>query len=317
MSPNSFRLIPANGFIWNQSEFTEFLIANQGLPILVTTNNEGVCLESAGVYQQLEQFGFETVTIHTANMLERHHKYQIKFKGPFKFFDITHSDYQHLHTWNSQYRFACFYNRPLWHRIALAAELQQQYGAMSMVNLRADPNDLDQRQLFEIQRLFEFAPQSIDKFVSAMTCWPQQVESIDTYTIGNNTTGHTDQLAQYYPNFLIDIVGETWTQGNAFYPTEKTIRPILLKKPMIVMAGRDYLEYLRQLGFQTFNHFWNEDYDGYENAERYAKILELIHDLSQRSNDEMLDMYTEMQYVLDHNYNLLISHQYSKVITPL
>lgn len=316
-SPNSFQLIPANGFIWNQTDFTEFLIANQGRPISISTNYEGVCLESAGVYQQLKQFGFDNVTIYTSNFLERHCTYQIILTIPFRFFVIKHGNYQHLHSWNQQYRFACLYNRPLWHRLGLAAEMQEDYNSMSMINLRANPADPDQRQLFEMQQLFELAPQSISKVISAINKWPRRIELTDSYTPGNSTTGHTDQLAQYYPNFLIDIVAETWTQGRTFYPTEKTIRSILLKKPMIVMASRDYLEYFHQLGFQTFNHFWSEDYDGYENSERYAKILELIRNLAKLSDREMIDMYTEMQYVLDHNYNLLLSQNYNKVITPL
>lgn len=308
---NSFTLIPANGAVWNQSEFIEFLIANQGNIISISTNNEGVCLESAGVYQLLDQFGYSSVIIRTSNLLEQHSKYKIKIIDPFKFFKIAHSDYQHLHTWSGKYKFACFYNRPLWHRLALAAELQEHYGSMSMVNLRADPKDPNQQQLFEVQQLFEFAPQCVETFAAAASKWPCQIESVDTYTVGNTTSGHTDQLAQYYPNLLVDVVAETWTLGKAFYPTEKTVRPMLLKKPFIAFGAKDYLAYLRQMGFRTFNDFWDEDYDGYEGAVRLIKIQELINSISQKSTTELEKMYWDMQYTLDHNYNLLASQTYN------
>ena len=32
------------------------------------------------------------------------------------------------------------------------------------------------------------------------------------------------------------------------------------------------MEYMRQMGFQTFYQFWDEDYDGYEGKERYVRI---------------------------------------------
>jgi hypothetical protein len=309
-----FTLIPANDYIWNQAEFIQFLIKHQGQHIFINTNNEGVCLESAGVYQLLEQFGYTDVTIYTANWLETHPTYKIRLQTPCKFFKLDANNYQPLHHWNENKVFGCFYNRPLWHRIGLAAELQKNYSDISLINIRADPTNVDQRKLVEIKELFEEVPESLSNVVDAMQTWPCQVESVDTYTVGNTTIGHTDQLAHFYPNFLIDIVGETWTRGRSFYPTEKTIRPMLLKKPFIVMGSQNYLAYLRQLGFWTFDHFWGEDYDGYADGTRYRSILKLLESIAKKPKQELCDMYTTMQYVLDHNYDLLMSRNHAKKV---
>lgn len=300
-----FTLIPANNYIWNQDEFIKFLIEHQGQPITINTNNEGVCLETAGVYRLLEQFNYTNVIIYTANWLETHPIYKILPQQPRKFFNLSHVNYQSLHSWNKQKIFGCFYNRPLWHRIGLAAELQQHHNEQSLINVRANPHCNDQRMLFELTELFKYAPESLPAVTKSMTAWPCQVENTDTYTVGNSTNGHSDQIAHFYPNFLIDVVAETWIHGRSFYPTEKTIRPMLLKKPFIVMGSRDYLAYLRQLGFWTFDHFWNENYDGYSDRDRYIQILELINLLAKKSKEELYDMYCEMEYVLEHNYNLL------------
>jgi len=305
-----FVLIPANCYIWNNSDFVQFLIVNQGKPIVITTNNEGVCLETAGVYKLLEQFKYTDVTIYTANWLEAHPVYKILLQQPRKFFDLTHVDYQSLHHWNQQKAFGCFYNRPLWHRIGLGAELQQHYGKQSLINIRANPQCNDQRILFELSELFKYAPESLTAIAKSMGTWPCQVEETDSYTVGNSTNGHSDQIAHFYPNFLIDIVAETWIHGQSFYPTEKTIRPMLLKKPFIIMGSRDYLAYLRQLGFWTFEHFWDETYDGYSDRDRYLHILQLIDSLAKKSKEELYDMYIEMEYVLEHNFNLLKTKQF-------
>jgi len=110
-------------------------------------------------------------------------------------------------------------------------------------------------------------------------------------------------------------VAETWTVGNTFSPTEKTVRPMLLKKPFIAFSSKNYLCHLRQLGFMTFNNFWNEEYDGYEGRERYIRILQLINDLSKKSKSELNDLYWSMKYTLDHNFNLLVTQQYKTEIT--
>jgi hypothetical protein len=312
MYQNNFRLLPANGFIWNKNEFIQFLIDNQGQEIFVSTNEEGVCLESAGVYQLLENFRFANVVINTTNPLEQHAKFKIQIAKPQKFFKITDQSYQQYHVWNKNKIFGCLYNRPLWHRIGLAAEMQSKHNDISLINLRSNPHDADQQQLFEIQQMFEQAPQSLEKFCQVKHTWPVQIETTDSYTVGNTTNAHTDQLARYYPDFLIDLVAETWTQGRCFFPTEKTIRPMLLKKPMIVMGSRDYLDYLYQMGFKTFNNFWNEDYDGFADGNRYAKILDLIDQLSTLSVNELNDIYQDMQPILDHNHNLLMTETYKK-----
>ena len=311
MRQNKFLLLPANDFIWNQAKFVEFLISNQGQPIVVRTREEGVDLKIAGVYQLLEQFGYNDVTIITNNLLEVHNSFKIKYNNPFKFFYIDETDYSQYHTWTKQKIFAALYNRPLWYRIGLAAEMQCNFNDQTLINIRCDPNDIDQRSLFEMQKLFEHAFSSTVKFVKVQNSWPLQLEHQDGYTKGNTTNGHTDQLARFYPDFLIDIVAETWTQGNCFFPTEKTVRPMLLKKPMIVMGPKDYLVYLRQMGFKTFYEFWDEDYDGYSDRDRYLHILQLIDLLAKKSKEELYDMYIEMEYVLEHNFNLLKTKQFN------
>jgi hypothetical protein len=314
---NKFTLIPANNFIWNHNQLLKFLIEQQGSPIEICTHNEGVCLRTSGVYQLLEKFGYNEVKIDTNNLLEKHNRFEINIINPFKFFNLVHNNYNQYHSWNKTKIFACLYNRPLWHRLGLAAEMQSRYEHISIINMRANPHNIDQRQLFEVQTLFENSPDSFKKFAEVKTTWPRQLEKQDGYTVGNTTNGHTDQLSEFYSNFLIDIVAETWTQGNTFFPTEKTVRPILLKKPFIVFGPQDYLLYLRQMGFRTFENFWSEEYDGYSEVERYTRILELIDSVATKSFSDLEKMYWDMQYTLDHNYNLLVSGQFNKIITPL
>jgi hypothetical protein len=306
---NKFIIIPGDNFIWNQTELVQFLIHNQNQDIVLNTHEEGCCLSSIGLYNLLDLFNFKSVIIESNNIFETHPIYKISFTNAFKFFELPIVEYSQFHTWNNNTVFGALYNRALWHRIGLASHL---YKYSATLNFRSNPHNEDSRRLFELQRLFDIDPDSVLNFIKIVDHLPIQIEMQDGYTVGNTTKGHTDQLAQFYTNFLIDIVAETFTSGRTFFPTEKTVRPMLLKKPFIIMGPKCYLIHLRQMGFKTFYEFWNEEYDGYGLRERYLLILNLIDDISKKSLKELQDMYTGMQYILDHNYNLLLEQSYNK-----
>lgn len=103
----------------------------------------------------------------------------------------------------------------------------------------------------------------------------------------------------------IDIVFESLTVGETFAPTEKLIRSLITEKPFIVYAAPGYLQKLQQIGFRTFNDFWDESYDQYQLQERYNRILDLVlhlNSLDQKSFTQLIDSTKE---VVQHNKNIL------------
>lgn len=316
---HNFTIITGDNFIWNQYDLFKFLANHQGMDIKINMRHEGCCATSIGLYKLLSLFNFKSVTIDTANVLEEHTFYSISInqRSAFRFFCVPNVDYSQYHTWNFKYVFGALYNRATWHRIGLASFLHQSHLTTTQLNFRYDPYDEDKRREFELQRLFEIDPGSMKNFAQAIDYFPKKIEIEDSYTIGASTKQHTDQLVKFYQDFLIDIVAETFTSGQTFHPTEKTVRPMLLKKPMIVMGPENFLVYLRQMGFKTFYEFWDEDYDGYNCKDRYLKILKLIDDLAKKSINELEKMYWDMQYTLDHNYNLLLTQTFNRKITAI
>jgi hypothetical protein len=216
--------------------------------------------------------------------------------------------------WNQQKLFGAIYARPIWSRIGLASHLYANHRTKTLLNFRTGTELGTDRKTFELEKLFEIDPAGVQKFFSYYDRLPICIEEQDTYTLGGTMTAHTDQLKQFYCNFLIDIVAETFSQGRSFYPTEKTTRPMLLKKPFIVHGPKCFLIHLRQMGFRTFHEFWDEDYDGYGPEHKYHKILELIDTIADMSAERLTDMYAKMQPILDHNYNLLIEQSYRNAI---
>jgi len=314
----NFRIKTADTFIWNLSELVDFLIAHQNQAITIENSFEGSCSRSIGLYQWLDKFKFPHVTVKTSNVLEHHDCYHIAVEFPWKFLNVIRPISSEWHVWNHANVFGTLYGRPLWHRLGIASHLLEHHAKISQIGFAVDPNNQNQRELFELVELWKHNPVGIKNFGNIYNQLPLLHADVDEYTPGACfTDGFVAQTERIYQHFLIDIVAETFTSGNCFFVTEKTVRPMLLKKPMIVMGSKNYLAYLRQLGFRTFADFWDEDYDGYEGIDRYARIVALIDSLAIKTTTELENMYWDMQYTLDHNYNLLMSQQYKKRIEKI
>jgi len=300
---------------WNQVEFIEYLVTNQHKVIELSIVAEAIDLENLGVYRLLDLFKFEQVIIHTSNPLEKHNRYEIRFSGPTFWFNRTADIDAGLYGWTQEKLFMCMYHRPTAGRLALAGHLNEKYSKQSVIHFSFDTNDNSVTQ-FEFDKLLSYDINSVVPAANLLGSLPILQSSRDLHTKYNGYD-YSDPLTALYKNILIDVVGETHVLGTTFFPTEKTTRPMLLKKPFIVFASRDYLVYLRQMRFQTFHDFWDEDYDGFETRDRLLRIYQVIQNIASRSQDELVDMYRRMQPILEHNYNLLMSQSYNKTITKI
>lgn len=121
----------------------------------------------------------------------------------------------------------------------------------------------------------------------------------DQYTEGHNTNR---SLLAHYDRFHIEVVAETYLLGDTFMPTEKTFRPMSAGKAMIVMGPKGFLGRLRDLGYRTWNEFWDETYDDLEGPSRLRRILEVIDDVAARADEIVPDLLT----IARHNRNNLL-----------
>jgi hypothetical protein len=108
-------------------------------------------------------------------------------------------------------------------------------------------------------------------------------------------------LLQHYHRFNVEIVAETYTVGDTFFPTEKTVRSLMAAKPMIIYGPRNFLKNLRNMGFDTWNDTWDESYDEFEGPHRWEKIKELIDKLIKLSTEDRKQLLAQCRDVCDHN----------------
>ena len=103
---------------------------------------------------------------------------------------------------------------------------------------------------------------------------------------------------------LWHIVTETIYFLPKLHLTEKTFKPIAVKRPFILVAAPGNLAYLKSYGFKTFDRWIDESYDQeQDHYVRIEKITAEIKRLCELSPDELRAMYEEMKPVLEYNYD--------------
>lgn len=96
--------------------------------------------------------------------------------------------------------------------------------------------------------------------------------------------------------------------------TEKIFRPMIYWQPQFVQCSVGTLDYLKQLGFKTFSNFWNEDYDNEPDGKQRTKMLVAeAKRISEKSLEELHEMYLDMIPLLDYNRDLLLNFDYENI----
>ena len=312
-----------NDHIWNQTELVGFLNKNQYGDILINVIPEAPDLRVVGLYDIMQHFQFASVEIQTFNPFEQHDVYNITINKINIFLDHKTTVDHSIQQWNHKKVFLTMFGRPTASRLAIAAYLLSYHTEHSHIHFNASPND-DNINLFEFDKLAQYDKSLLGPVSNLIQHLPLTIvpteyndfvqENISIQGISWVEKIVNNPITKCYRDIFVDCVSESHVLGRTFFPTEKTTRPIWCKKPFIIFGSRDYLLYLRQMGFRTFQEFWDEDYDGFEGRDRLNRILRLIDWIGSQSIQTLEKMYQDMQPILEHNYNLLRDQTYTTTI---
>lgn len=309
-----FTLKFENDRFLNPVELIDHCREKQGQDVYFKLEQESHCLKTIGVYDILDNYDFKSVNIYTFNAIECHERYKIE-TDLWSMWLLKMSQHPIETTkWNGDKLFSCFFGRPSVSRLGLISHLMK-HKERCLMRLLFQNGTEDDRLRWELTKLFSWDVEAATNILQNL----EQIE-ISTDNAYNLQTGFYDfynPIHRLYDDTLIDIVSEATLLGDSFYPTEKVARVIRHKRPFIAMTNKNYLAYLRQIGFRTFNEFWDESYDAFEGKERYFKILELIDNLLQLSGSELDRMYSGMTEILEHNHNLLMSDSFKKQVEKI
>ena len=114
---------------------------------------------------------------------------------------------------------------------------------------------------------------------------------------------------------LWHIVTETVYFLPKLHLSEKIFKPIVVKRPFILVAAPGNLAYLKRYGFKTFDRWIDESYDDEQDHYiRIEKITEEIAKLCALEPADLLEMHKEMQEVLEYNFQHFYGN-FRKIIT--
>lgn len=130
---------------------------------------------------------------------------------------------------------------------------------------------------------------------------------IDGETEIQRMCGDFDRAAKgFYENSLVSIITETNFDLSELTATEKTWKPAKEKHPFIIVGGAGALRTMRELGFQTFDEFWDESYDEITDPRlRMYKIVQVCKEIGSWTPEQIIDFKRRVKPVVEHNYNML------------
>lgn len=106
-------------------------------------------------------------------------------------------------------------------------------------------------------------------------------------------------LCQEYHESFLHVIGEATDEVP--FITEKTVIPILLKKPFVVLSLPNYSKYLQDLGFQLYDEIIDYQFDKIEDLDLRAKAL--VTNLHNILNQDLNHLYDKLYPKLLYNYN--------------
>ena len=120
-------------------------------------------------------------------------------------------------------------------------------------------------------------------------------------TIPNDGSRQTFPIMTYYDQTSLELVVETLGRNgdtDIFYPTEKTFKPIAMNHPFMILAPRDHLKNIRDMGFKTFGEHWDESYD--QDDDMYGRCESIASNILSLKG-KFKDIYKDTKDIREHN----------------
>jgi hypothetical protein len=120
-----------------------------------------------------------------------------------------------------------------------------------------------------------------------------------------------------YEKSYFTIVSETNAESEYCFITEKTTKPLSNLHPFVVLGNPNVLKTLKKYGFKTFDKWWDESYDDeFDFKKRAQMVLSIVKDLCNKSDEEWVELLTDMETTLLYNkrhlHKLTTSKEFQK-----
>ena len=131
-----------------------------------------------------------------------------------------------------------------------------------------------------------------------------------------------DPVISDYADYLFDIVVESTTQSVFF--TEKTLKPIFWGKPFVILGSNSQNTILRDLGYETFNEYFDLSSDSeliFDNTLEFDPAItkhyhDIIRPLSDISLCDLAEIKHKVRPKIMHNHSVMVKHMFDDDLIP-
>jgi hypothetical protein len=150
---------------------------------------------------------------------------------------------------------------------------------------------------------------SKDRILSFYRNYDSTKHSIyDEPDLENNKASVFNKVA--HTESFLNIVSESLIDDTSVFFSEKIYKPIFAAQPFIIFGNPNSIKMLQKMGFKTFGKWWDESYDEeLDFSKRLEKIVNILEEISNWSFDKCFDVIQEMEEILVHNFNHMISDE--------
>jgi hypothetical protein len=137
------------------------------------------------------------------------------------------------------------------------------------------------------------------------------VKKLIPYSINFDHIKSTDWSfgdSRFYNETFCSIITETYIDNEIFF-TEKTFKAFAFNHPFLLFGAARSLNYLRSIGFETFNSIFNEDYNNIQHPkDRFDSLCKEILTISTWSIEDCKAITNSIKPILDHNRQNLLEY---------
>jgi hypothetical protein len=124
----------------------------------------------------------------------------------------------------------------------------------------------------------------------------------------------------WYDQTCFSLVAETAVDlpEQTVFITEKTFKPMAFQHPFMILGLCQTLEYLRNLGFVTFENLFDESYDVETNTlQRLHKIKDNVKNFNPTAYDTLTQQKIQHNWKHFFNVDLVIQRMQNEICNPL
>lgn len=201
--------------------------------------------------------------------------------------------------------FLCFNRRPHMHRVLMYSALMSndRLNSRGIISLGKEEPEICINLKRHITHVLENEVklenrENILKYLDDLDLSEDKRYDIDSEF---NAAGSINRLA--HERTFLNLVNETLVNSGTVFFSEKIFKPIYMCQPFILYGNKNSLKTLHELGYKTFDRWWDESYDEVEHwAARAERIVKVLEEIGTWSQDRLIKTRKEMRSVVEHNY---------------